>query len=51
MYAAEVWALTERLEELLRSCDHRVLRYMSRVIWQDMVTNEEAYCVIDNCIL
>ena len=26
MYAAETWALTERLEGLLASCDDRILR-------------------------
>ena len=31
LYAAETWALTERLEGLLASCDHRMLRYVSRV--------------------
>ena len=32
-YAAEIWALTERMEELLASYDHRMLRYMSKVKW------------------
>ena len=40
LYAAETWALTERLEGLLASCDHRMLRYMLRVRWQDKNTNE-----------
>ena len=31
----------ERLEGLLASYDHRVSRYMSRVRWQDRITNEE----------
>mgnify|MGYP001800603469 CR=1 FL=1 len=29
--AVETWALTERLEGLLANCDHRMLRYVSRV--------------------
>ena len=43
LYAAEIitLALTERLEGLLASCDHRILRYMSSVKWQDRITNEE----------
>ena len=41
LYAAETWALTERLEGLVASCDHRMLRYMSRVRWQERITNEE----------
>ena len=48
LYAAETWALTERLEGLLAGCDHRMLRYMSRVRWQDRITNEKVRrrCVI-----
>ena len=41
LYAAETWALTEKLEGLVASCDHRMLRFMSRVRWQDRITNEE----------
>ena len=41
LYAVETWALTERLERFLVSCDYRSLRYMSRVRWQDKITNEE----------
>ena len=37
LYGVETWALTERLEGLLTSCDHRMLRYMSRVRWQDRI--------------
>ena len=38
LYATETWALTERLEGLVASCDHRMLPYMSRVRWQDRIT-------------
>ena len=40
----------ERLEGLLASCDHRMLRYMSRVRWKDMITNEEVRrrCSMEN---
>ena len=50
LYAVETWALTERLEGLLASCDHRMLRYMSRVRWQDRITNEEVRrrCGVEN---
>ena len=41
LYVAETWALTERLEGLLATCDLRTLRYMKRVRWQDRITNEE----------
>ena len=50
LYAAETWALTERLGGLVTSCDHRMLRYMSRVRWQDRITNEEVRrrCGVEN---
>ena len=49
LYAAETWALTERLERLLVSCDHRMLRYMSRVRWHDKITNEkDRRCGVEN---
>ena len=53
LYAAETWALTERLEGLLVrlvSCDHRMLRYMLRVKWLDRITNEEVRrtCGVEN---
>ena len=35
LYAAETWALTERLKGLLASCDHRMLRYKSKMAGQD----------------
>ena len=43
-------ALTESLEGLLASCYHRMLRYMSRVRWQDRFTNEEVRrrCGVEN---
>ena len=46
LYAAETWALRESFEGLVTSCEHRMLRYMSRVRWQDRITNEE---VIRRC--
>ena len=46
----ETWALMERLEDLLTSCDHRMLRNMSRVRWQERITNEEVRrrCGVEN---
>ena len=35
LYGAETWALTDRLVNVLRSCDRRMLRYMAGVRWQD----------------
>ena len=50
LYAMKTWALKERLEELPASCDHRILRYMSRVRWQDKITNENVRrrCGVEN---
>ena len=50
LYAAETWTLTETLEGLLASCDHRMLRYMLRVRWQGRITNEEVRrrCRVEN---
>jgi len=33
--------LTEKLEDILESCDSRMLRYMARVRWQDRIYSEE----------
>ena len=41
LYAAETWVLTQKLEGLLMRCDHRMLRYIAMVRWQDKVSNEE----------
>ena len=30
-----IWALTNRLKDVLCRCDHRVLRYMAGIRWQD----------------
>jgi len=41
LYSAETWALTGKLEDILKSCDSRMLRYMVRVRWQDRISSEE----------
>ena len=38
----------KRLERLLRSCDLRMLRYMSKIRWEDQISNEE---VLNKCEL
>jgi len=40
-YGAETWALTGKLEDILKSCDSRMLKYMARVRWQDRISSEE----------
>ncbi len=41
LYGAETWALTNRLMEVQRSCDRRMLRYMVGVRWQDGRSSSE----------
>ena len=40
-YGAETWALTSRLMDVLCRCDHRMLRYMAGVRWQDRRSSSE----------
>ena len=40
-YAEETWTLMVRLEGLLASYDHKMLRYMSRARWQDRIIDED----------
>ncbi len=41
LYRGETWALKDRLMDLLRNCDHRMLRYMAGVRLQDRRSNKE----------
>jgi len=41
LYGAETLALTGKLVDILISCDSRMLRYMTRVRWQDRISSEE----------
>ena len=41
LYGAESWGLTQRMEEVLRGCDRRMLRYMAGVKWMDGVSSAE----------
>jgi len=41
LYGAVTWALTEKLEDILKSCDSRMLRYMAGMRWQDRISCEE----------
>jgi len=41
LYGSETWALTKRLEELLRVNDSRMMRYMAGVKWEQRVPNEQ----------
>ena len=49
LYAAETWALTERLEGLLASCDHRMLTEIhGKRRWQERITDEVRRCGMEN---
>ena len=48
LYGGETWPITKRLEQLLRSCDSRMLRYMANIRWEDRISNEE---VLHKCRL
>ena len=41
LYGSENWALTRRLEQVITSCDRRMLRHMAGVSLRDRVTSEE----------
>ena len=41
VYGAETWALTKKLEDLMHSCDCRMMRYMAGIRWEDRVSNVE----------
>ena len=40
LYGGEAWPITKWLEQLLWSCDFRVLRYMAKIRWEDRISNE-----------
>ena len=37
----ETWALTQKIEEILKRCDNRMLRFMAGVHWEDQLTNDD----------
>ncbi len=34
LYGAKIWVMTERLENILRSSDSRMLRYITGIKWE-----------------
>lgn len=38
---AETWAMTDRIEDILKRCDRRILRYMAGVRWQYKISSRE----------
>ena len=41
-YGAETWALTQKIEGILKRCDNRMLRFMTGVRWKGHLTNDVA---------
>ena len=41
LYGAEGWPMTERVANVLTSCDRRMLRYMAGVTWRDGLRSGE----------
>ena len=41
LYGAETWAMTAKMEDIMKSCDQRMLRYMAGVRWQNRISSEE----------
>jgi len=49
LYGAETWALTWKLEDIVKSCDGRMLRYMARVRWQGRISRFSSKEVVKRC--
>ena len=43
LYGSEAWVVTRDIERLLKSCENRMLRYMTKIKWEDRITNEELW--------
>ena len=41
LYGAETWALTDRIANVLRTCDRRMLKCITGVRWEDGVASGE----------
>jgi hypothetical protein len=41
LYGAETWEMTGRVEDIMKHCDRRMLRYIAEVSWKDKVNSEE----------
>ena len=53
LYGAEIWALTKQLEILVRSCDARILRYMTNTRGEDQAPNNEVgrRCALESLVV
>ncbi len=40
LYGAEIWVMTERLENILKSSDSRMLRYITGIKWEEGISYE-----------
>jgi hypothetical protein len=41
LYGGENWALTDRVRNILITCDRKMLRYMAGISWEDRVCSDE----------
>ena len=41
LYGGENWALTDRVRNILITCDRKMLRYMAGISWEDRVRSDE----------
>jgi hypothetical protein len=41
LYGAETWEMTGKIEDIMKHCDRRMLRYIAEVSWKDKVNSEE----------
>ena len=41
LHGAETWQMKKRIENILRRCDRRMLRYMAGVSWADRIPSVE----------
>jgi len=50
LYGSETWVFTKTVERLLKSCENRMPRYMTKIKWEDRITNEELWkmCKVDD---
>ena len=43
---AETWQMTEKVEDILKHCDRKMMRYMAGVSWTDRIPSVE---VVNRC--
>ena len=41
LYGAETWQMTKKIEDILKHCDRKMMRYMAGVRWTDRISSVE----------